>query len=217
MIERKETRQYTLTVEGETEKMYFEWLQKEINTSENAKYKVKIIPKVFPYPLEYIKRLNAKSTPVVFHICDIESKSAEDIKKFHNVLSQLKEAKEQKHIEYGLGYSNLTFELWMILHKKDCNAPFSDRSQYLAPINSAYNEKFNSLKSYKEERNFKQCLSKLSLSDVNDAVKRAKNITQNNREIGNPQKSYKGFKYYQDNPSLSIWEIVEEILTECIQ
>ncbi len=33
MIERKETRQYTLTVEGETEKMYFEWLQKEINFS----------------------------------------------------------------------------------------------------------------------------------------------------------------------------------------
>ena len=26
MIERKETRQYTLTVEDETEKMYFEWL-----------------------------------------------------------------------------------------------------------------------------------------------------------------------------------------------
>ena len=114
-------------------------------------------------------------------------------------------------------YSNLTFELWMILHKKDCNSPFSDRSQYLAPINSAYNEKFNSLKSYKEERNFKRCLSKLSLSDVNDAVKRAKKITQNNKEIGNPQKSYKGFRYYQDNPSLSIWEIVEEILTECIQ
>ena len=40
MIERKETRQYTLTVESETEKMYFEWLQKEINTYENAKYNV---------------------------------------------------------------------------------------------------------------------------------------------------------------------------------
>lgn len=37
MIERKETRQYTLTVEGENEKMYFEWLQKEINNSENTK------------------------------------------------------------------------------------------------------------------------------------------------------------------------------------
>ena len=28
---------------------------------------------------------------------------------------------------------------------------------------------------------------------------------------------YKGFKYYQDNPSLSIDVIVDEILTECIQ
>ena len=217
MIERKETRQYTLTVEGETEKMYFEWLQKEINTSENARYKVKINASIQQFPLSYIKKLNTKSTPSVVHICDVEGKSAEDIEKFHSVLSQLKEAKAQKHVEYRLGYTNLTFELWMILHKKDCNAPFSDRSQYLAPINSAYNEKFNSLKSYKEERNFKRCLSKLSLSDVNDAVRRAKKITQNNKEIGNPQKSYKGFKYYQDNPSLSIWEIVEEILTECIQ
>ena len=217
MTERKETRQYTLTVDGETEKMYFECLQKEINTSENARYKVKINASIQQFPLSYIKKLNTKSTPSVVHICDVEGRSDEDIKKFHNVLSQLKEAKEQKHVEYRLGYTNLTFELWVILHKKECNSPFSDRSQYLAPINSAYNEKFNSLKSYKEERNFKQCLSKLSLSDVNDAVKRAKKITQNNKEIGNSQKSYKGFKYYQDNPSLSIWKIVEEILTECIQ
>lgn len=55
MGERKETRQYTLTVEGETEKMYFEWLQKEINTSENAKYKVKINVSIQQFPLSYIK------------------------------------------------------------------------------------------------------------------------------------------------------------------
>lgn len=133
------------------------------------------------------------------------------------MLSQLKEAREQKSIEYRLGYTNLTFELWMILHKKDCNASLTDKSKYLAPINSAYNEEFNSLKSYKEERHFKRCLSKLSLSDVKEAVRRAKKITQNNKELGNPMKSYKGFKYYQNNPSLSIWEIVDEILIECIQ
>ena len=72
MTERKETRQYTLTVEGETEKMYFEWLQKEINTSENARYKVKINASIQQFPLSYIKKLNTKSTPSVVHICDVE-------------------------------------------------------------------------------------------------------------------------------------------------
>lgn len=217
MIERKETRQYTLTVEGETEKMYFEWLQKEINNSENAKYKVKINSSIQQFPLSYIKNLNTKSTPFVVHICDIEGNSTEDIDKFRSVLSQLKDAKEQKSIEYRLGYTNLTFELWMILHKKDCNGSLSDKSKYLNHINLAFNEHFNTLKSYKEEKNFIRCLSKLSLSDVQNAVKRAEKITQINKEIGNTLKNYKGFRYYQDNPSLSIHEIVDEILKECIE
>ena len=217
MIEKKELRQYTLTVEGETEKMYFDWLQKTINNSDDARDKVKINTSIQPYPLSYIKRLNAKSTPCVFHVCDVESNSMEDINRFHNIIDQLKAAKDQKNIEYSLGYSNLTFELWMILHKMDLNKSFTDKAQYLIPINSAYNEDFNSLKSYKEARNFARCLLKLNLSDVKDAIERAKKISQNNKEIGSPTKSYKGFKYYSNNPSLSVWEIVSLIITECLK
>ena len=217
MIERKETLQYTLTVEGKTEKMYFEWLQKQINSSDNAKYKVKINISIQQFPLSYVKKLNTKSTPLVVHICDVEGNSEEDIEKFHNVLSQLKESKDQKGIEYKLGYSNLTFELWMILHKINFNTSLADKSKYLSPINSAYGTEFNSLKSYKEEKNFRHCLSMLSLSDVQDAVSRAKKITQNNKKNGNSLINHKGFRYYSDNPSLSIWEIVEEIMTECMK
>ena len=131
MINRKETKQYTLTVEGNTEKWYFEWLQKEINSFDTAKYKVKINLSIQQYPLSYAKKLNAKSTPFVVHICDIEGNIREDIEKFETVLSELKEAKEQKRIEYRLGYSNFTFELWMILHKQNCSGSFTDRSKYL--------------------------------------------------------------------------------------
>jgi hypothetical protein len=31
----------------------------------------------------------------------------------------MKEAKTQKKITYYLGYSNFTFELWMVLHKRN--------------------------------------------------------------------------------------------------
>ena len=79
------------------------------------------------------------------------------------------EAKSQKKIKYALGYSNFTFELWMILHKRDCNGSLTDRRQYLNPINQAFGEKFENLDQYKHE----------------------------------------------DNPSLSIHEVVKGILTDC--
>ena len=42
MTERKETRKYVFSVEGDTEKWYLDWLCKQINADENAKYRVLI-------------------------------------------------------------------------------------------------------------------------------------------------------------------------------
>ncbi len=40
MSKRKENLNYTFTVEGNTEKWYLEWLQKEINGCEDSAYSV---------------------------------------------------------------------------------------------------------------------------------------------------------------------------------
>ena len=40
MNERLETRKYTFTVEGETEKWYFEWLENQINVCPHRLYNV---------------------------------------------------------------------------------------------------------------------------------------------------------------------------------
>ena len=50
MPERKETKKYTFTVEGETEKWYLDWLAEQINSCEEAKYKVSIVAKVQQSP-----------------------------------------------------------------------------------------------------------------------------------------------------------------------
>ena len=42
MKERKTTKTYFFTVEGETEKLYLDWLQNEINSNSQSKYKVQI-------------------------------------------------------------------------------------------------------------------------------------------------------------------------------
>lgn len=126
----------------------------------------------------------------------------------------MSEAKKQKNIKYQLGYSNFTFELWMILHKKDCFSQFTDRKQYLIPIQQCFNEKFEDLGHYKNESAFKRCLSKLSIDDVKLAVKRADKIAKYNIENKKLIK-LSGYSYFDENPALSINEVVKRILTEC--
>lgn len=68
---------------------------------------------------------------------------------------------------------------------------------------------------YKHEDNFKRCLSKMNISNVIDAIRRAKKIMQKNQENGYSLLQYKGYRYYKENPSLSAWEAIEKILSEC--
>lgn len=210
-----ETKKYTLTVEGETEKWYFLWLKDQINNCEDRIYNVSIVPKVQQSPRSFYKGTNAKVTPEAFHICDIESTSSVHVEKFQGILKEMKEAKSLKKIKYHLGYSNFTFELWIILHKKNCFGAFNNRKQYLIPLQQCFQEKFEDLGHYKQETTFKRCLDKLSLDDVKAAIKRSRQLTLQNENNENKIIKYSGYSYYRENPSLSINEIVEKILTEC--
>lgn len=214
---RKENRKYTFTVEGETEQWYLNWLMERINESLDAKYTVSITAKVQQSPKKHAKTVNPMSTPSITHICDYESNDPAHVEKFQRILSELKEANsiKGKKLTYSLGYSNFTFELWMILHLKSCNGTLTNRTQYLSFINSAYGEKFENLDQYKHERNFKRCLSKLTLDHVRSAIERSRCIMSVNQQNGMKPVEYKGFTYYTENPSLTIWEPVAGILSDC--
>ena len=84
---------------------------------------------------------------------------------------------------YVSAYSNLTFELWMVLHKGDCPA-LAHRRQYLKPINDLYGEHFESLDEYKHEANFKRVLGKLTVDDAVTAVGRAETLAKRAEEHG---------------------------------
>lgn len=115
MTNRKENISYTFTVEGDTEKWYLDWLEKQINACSDAAYKVSIASKKEPNPMSYAKTVNRMTKPKVIHLCDVESNEPDEVKRFQAVLSELNEAKKEKKIQYTLGYSNFTFELWMII------------------------------------------------------------------------------------------------------
>ncbi len=211
----KECKLYYLSVEGETEKWYFEHLKYLINASPKSNPKVKWELKVRKSPYKYAKSITALYPTQAFHICDYESNDPVHVEQFKKVLKELKEARRiKKNILYELGYSNYTFELWMILHKIPYLTSVADRTKYLKGINTAYNENFQFLDDYKEERNFKRLLSKIDIEDVIRAITNANAIRFYN-EGARPLIENFGFRYYKDNPDLTINKCVEKILRTC--
>ena len=86
---------------------------------------------------------------------------------------------------------------------------------YLLPINQIFGENFEDLDHYKAHDAFHRCLAKLMLDDVKAAIRRAETITRNNERDGKTLLQHKGYKYYRDNPALSINEAVKQMLAEC--
>lgn len=214
-MNRKENRKYTFSVEGQTELWYLQWLEDTINSNEESRYNVAIKVTVSRSPRKYIKSVIPISTDKITHVCDVERNDPKTINSFRGIIDELEYASKLKDVEYDLGYSNLTFELWIILHKKACNGHQNGKSDYLKNINKAFGESFVDLSDFKKEPNFKRCLSKLSLNDVKNAIQRADAITSKNEKDDIPKEKYKGYCFYKDNPALSIHEIIRQILDEC--
>ena len=98
MADRKENISYTFTVEGDTEKWYLDWLEKQINACSDAAYSVSISSKKEPNPMSYAKTVNRMTKPKVIHLCNVESNDPDEVKRFQAVLSELNEAKKEKKI-----------------------------------------------------------------------------------------------------------------------
>ena len=119
---RKRKIQYYFSVEGETEKWYLEWLQRQINSTDNAAYGVVFNVKVEKDPVNRVKGMAILTKTDIWHFSDYESSEPEHVKQFQSTMARMEQSQHLKQVKYHFGYSNLTFDLWMILHKKNCNA-----------------------------------------------------------------------------------------------
>lgn len=209
--------QYYLSVEGETEKWYFEHLQELINSSEEIPFKVNFDIKINKSIISRAKSISAIYSIKAFHICDYESNDEVHKLQFARVLEELKNVEKiNRKINYKLGYSNFSFDLWIILHKKQQKGAVSHRKQYVKGINKAFNENFQFIDDYKEEKNFKRILKQITLEDVITAVNNANEIRKMNEEnFKCNYRKYGQFEYYTENPDMTINKCVEQILKEC--
>lgn len=216
MAKLKKTNKYYFSVEGETEQWYLKWLQNLINATPDAKCNVSFNCPIQKNPLKYAKSIVITGKTEIYHISDYESDDEVHTREFRETMDKMKQAQNiGKQIKYKFGYTNFTFDLWIVLHKSNCNSSLSHRRLYLKHINRAFGETFENMNAYKHEHNFKRILNQLNLSNIKDAIDRAKQIMKTNEENGYKLQEYKGYRYYRENPSLAVWEVIEKILLEC--
>lgn len=224
-MNKKESRQFNISVEGiNCEMMYFNHLKELINISDRSTYHLKIdIKKMTPLayakrnahkPVE--KRRNNQKIPFI-HIQDIEDYYDDYQKaKFFGIIDEMRKAEEIFSISYELGYSNYTFELWMLLHVADMNYDVQDRRAYLDPINRWFHRHFANLDEFKRENEFQKILDEyVTIDSVKCAIQRAGKIVDSNISEGKIKETYKGFTFFRDNPDVTIHEIVRMIFDVC--
>ena len=216
----KESKEFIMSVEGENcENLYFRHLAKLINNSERNRYNLSVDPKKTS-PLKMAKRVGYKrqfsKLPFV-HIQDIEDYYDDYQKsKFYSLINDLREAEELLETSYELGYSNYTFELWMLLHVADMNYSVASRDKYLEPIKKWFNRDYKNIGEFKAEIEFQSILdSYVTLDSVSSAIKRAEKIIR--EKDGKGLEEYKGFKFYHDNPDLTVHMVVKKILNACME
>jgi uncharacterized C2H2 Zn-finger protein len=210
---------YYATVEGETEKWYFkraeDMINNELSSMDSIVDKVSFQCTISKDPLKYIKSFKSVFPYDIYHVMDYESSDEIHQKPFVKALDRMIEAEFYSGVtKYHLCYSNLTFDLWIVLHKMDCRMYFHDRKDYLKPINSAFSENFTKLDNYKSEKSFKKILNSLTFNDLKIAIERCRAIMKINIANNSKKYQYKGFEYYQTNPSFSLWEFFDTVIKE---
>ncbi len=215
---------YIVSREGETEELYFKWLQNQINNHPKTVRKVEFrLTKAMPssymkgMDTQYAKSIAKKEGHIYYRVQDIESNSGYHVNNFNDVLKTCKESRENMpFLEFNVAYTYYSFEVWMILHKSNCTSVFS-RSKYISIINSIYGEKFIGNDDYKKKDNFSKLLEKISINDIiNNAIPKASKIKKHNVQFNQKYaKNIHGVAYYLADPDLSLHEFIERILLEC--
>lgn len=211
-MNKKEILKYYFSVEGQTEKWYLQWLEEMINKNADILYKAKFDIRVEENPQKRAKQITILKKTAIIHVFDFEEASNE--KNFRNTLDNMRDAQKGRKIRYDLAYTNFSFELWMILHKKRLAGAQSHKHDYLKHLNMAYGTRFQSLHEYKEEQNFRSLLKSLSLADVNTAIKNADAIMNQKKRDGYQEISFRKYTYFSANPALNIQETIKTIFKD---
>ena len=185
-------REYRCFYEGQQEEMYFDHIAKKVKEANpNISLKFKKLSK--------LKTLEKSSTDVPkIAVFDYDLNIAEF------------ESKVKLCNETRILYSNLNFDLWLLLHKKQYRRTVQNNSAYVDEIRNAYNLTNNA--NIKAKTNMQKILDQIELVDVKRAIENAGEIMKGKKE---EDKIYvkRNFSYYP-NPSMSINEFFKDLFED---
>ena len=185
-------REYRCFFEGQQEKMYFDHLARIVkNVNPNIILKFR--------EMEKLLSLEKSSTNVnKIAVFDYDMNKVEFEKK-------IKICKKT-----AILYSNLNFDLWLLLHKEAFNKSVQNNKAYADLIKSKYglSEKAN----IKAKGSMEKILGQIEIDDIKRAIQNSENIINSKIES---EKIFvkKGF-YYYDNPSMNINEFLKKLFKE---
>jgi hypothetical protein len=161
-------------------------------------------------------RKGNKKIPYI-HVQDIENYHDDfQRKKFYQMIDEMRNAENEFGVVYKLGYSNYTFELWMLLHVADMTHSVQDRHSYLAPVNRWFHRHYTNMDEFKSHDEFQNILNEfVTLDSIQKAISRAERIVQNNEDDKKTKKTYNGVTFFQDNPDVSVHQVVQMIFEVC--
>jgi len=197
---------YRCVVEGQQESMYLDHLAKLLkdfprivvtfNTSEGT---------AFELTKEYIEYDSACLFDFDFNKVAFERNLAtcESLNRKHKPGKR----KSGKYIYHA--YSNVCFDLWLLLHKKDYSKSVYKNDGYVDEVISAYGlPKGTNIKNAKA---ISTILSQITLDDVRAAIQRAR-VLKESKDSNDAHKV--NFTEYYDNPDLSIHEFVSKVIDD---
>lgn len=208
----KECINYFCSVEGLQEKLYLGHLQMLINNCSSAKFRVSIKTKLVGggSPLVVCEKalrnfsFSSKDIAVkegrVFAVFDYDFKDESFIK-------AIRLCKKEKILA---AYSNVCFDLWLVLHKKHCAKKISVADGLVNDVRKAY--KLDDDADIKDETIIDKILSQIDIAKIKIALKNSNEI---NLEREKDESFLNGNNGIFEQPYVNFVKLVEKILGDC--
>lgn len=197
---------YRCVVEGQQEVLYLQHLAKLLTTFPKTVVKFNVSEgNAHELIKSYVEYDSACLFDYDFNKAEFESNLTTCASL--NRKNQKKSKKQSARVYHA--YTNVCFDLWLVLHKKDFFAPVSANDAYVKDVIQLYNLPKDS--DIKNEKVIETILSQITLEDVKRAIYRAQLIC--GRKLPTDAIQVGGEKYF-DNPDLSIHNFIEIVIKD---
>jgi len=199
---------YYCVCEGENqERLYLDRLEQLLKTDK----RIVIFEKIVGHP----KRINTfRARKGIKGVLFDHDGKEKDFESKLLICAQADNPKDKDNRTYA-AYSNLNFDLWFILHKEDFTKSVNDNAAYHTDLRRIFDLPERKYKSVKSAEAVDKICEQITLDDVKDAVRRAKEIRR--LKLSTDQRWMGKTAYYHNNanPDFSVHKFLEMVFKDC--